>query len=195
MSIIVDSNKLLYVVKRSSFGVRIDVLDEWIKWLSYVNDDDEKYLSENNKSLKEMSLEELKKYQDIQSQLLMCELFKKYSKKQCSKEEHDIVYNYMNNSIIDLMNTKINDQEREEIEKILKHLKKQSIVDVEGFIELKIKNYKELSKVDAYVLHFISIYNYDRICDQKSEEIKQNSNKRNMSLRKSLIKDYGIFLK
>ena len=61
MSIIVDSNKLLYVVKRSSFGVRIDVLDEWIKWLSYVNDDDEKYLSENNKSLKEMSLEELKK--------------------------------------------------------------------------------------------------------------------------------------
>ena len=119
MSIIVDSNKLLYVVKRSSFGVRIDVLDEWIKWLSYVNDDDEKYLSENNKSLKEMSLEELKKYQDIQSQLLMCELFKKYSKKQCSKEEHDIVYNYMNNSIIDLMNTKINDQEREEIEKIV----------------------------------------------------------------------------
>lgn len=195
MSIIVGSNKLLYVVKRSSFGVRIDVLDEWIKWLSYVNDDDEKYLSENNKSLKEMSLEELKKYQDIQSQLLMCELFKKYSKKQCSKEEHDIVYNYMNNSIIDLMNTKINDQEREEIEKILKHLKKQSIVDVEGFIELKLKNYKELSKVDAYVLHFISIYNYDRICDQKSEEIKQNSNKRNMSLRKSLIKDYGIFLK
>lgn len=195
MSIIVDSNKLLYVVKRSSFGVRIDVLDEWIKWLSYVNDDDEKYLSENNKSLKEMSLEELKKYQDIQSQLLMCELFKKYSKKQCSKEEHDIVYNYMNNSIIDLMNTKINDQEREEIEKILKHLKKQSIVDVEGFIELKLKNYKELSKVDAYVLHFISIYNYDRICDQKSEEIKQNSNKRNMSLRKSLIKDYGILLK
>lgn len=193
MSIIVDSNKLLYVVKRSSFGVRIDVLDEWIKWLSYVNDDDEKYLSENNKSLKEMSLEELKKYQDIQSQLLMCELFKKYSKKQCSKEEHDIVYNYMNNSIIDLMNTKINDQEREKIEKILKHLKKQSIVDVEGFIELKLKNYKELSKVDAYVLHFISIYNYDRICDQKSEEIKQNSNKRNMSLRKSLIKDYGIF--
>lgn len=193
MSIIVDSNKLIYVVKRSSFGVRIDVLDEWIKWLSYVNDDDEKYLSENNKSLKEMSLEELKKYQDIQSQLLMCELFKKYSKKQCSKEEHDIVYNYMNNSIIDLMNTKINDQEREEIEKILKHLKKQSIVDVEGFIELKLKNYKELSKVDAYVLHFISIYNYDRICDQKSEEIKQNSNKRNMSLRKSLIKDYGIF--
>lgn len=193
MSIIVGSNKLLYVVKRSSFGVRIDVLDEWIKWLSYVNDDDEKYLSENNKSLKEMSLEELKKYQDIQSQLLMCELFKKYSKKQCSKEEHDIVYNYMNNSIIDLMNTKINDQEREEIEKILKHLKKQSIVDVEGFIELKLKNYKELSKVDAYVLHFISIYNYDRICDQKSEEIKQNSNKRNMSLRKSLIKDYGIF--
>ena len=195
MSIIVDSNKLLYVVKRSSFGVRIDVLDEWIKWLSYVNDDDEKYLSENNKSLKEMSLEELKKYQDIQSQLLMCELFKKYSKKQCSKEEHDIVYNYMNNSIIDLMNTKINDQEREEIEKILKHLKKQSIVDVEGFIELKLKNYKELSKVDAYVLHFISIYNYDRICDQKSEEIKPNSNKRNMSLRKSLIKDYGILLK
>ena len=91
MSIIVDSNKLLYAVKRSSFGVRIDVLDEWIKWLSYVNDDDEKYLSENNKSLKEMSLEELKKYQDIQSQLLMCELFKKYSKEQCSKEEHDIV--------------------------------------------------------------------------------------------------------
>lgn len=37
--------------------------------------------------------------------------------------------------------------------------------------------------------------NYDRICNQKSEEIKQNSNKRNMSLRKSLIKDYGIFLK
>ena len=195
MSIIVDSNKLLYAVKCSSFCVRIDVLDEWIKWLSYVNDDDEKYLSENNKSLKEMSLEELKKYQDIQSQLLMCELFKKYSKKQCSKEEHDIVYNYMNNSIIDLMNTKINDQEREEIEKNLKHLKKQSIVDVEGFIELKLKNYKELSKVDAYVLHFISIYNYDRICNQKSEEIKQNSNKRNMSLRKSLIKDYGIFLK
>ena len=195
MSIIVDSNKLIYAVKCSSFGVRIDVLDEWIKWLSYVNDDDEKYLSENNKSLKEMSLEELKKYQDIQSQLLMCELFKKYSKKQCSKEEHDIVYNYMNNSIIDLMNTKINDQEREEIEKNLKHLKKQSIVDVEGFIELKLKNYKELSKVDAYVLHFISIYNYDRICNQKSEEIKQNSNKRNMSLRKSLIKDYGIFLK
>lgn len=195
MSIIVDSNKLLYAVKCSSFGVRIDVLDEWIKWLSYVNDDDEKYLSENNKSLKEMSLEELKKYQDIQSQLLMCELFKKYSKKQCSKEEHDIVYNYMNNSIIDLMNTKINDQEREEIEKNLKHLKKQSIVDVEGFIELKLKNYKELSKVDAYVLHFISIYNYDRICNQKSEEIKQNSNKRNMSLKKSLIKDYGIFLK
>ena len=195
MSIIVDSNKLLYAVKCSSFGVRINVLDEWIKWLSYVDEDDEKYLSENNKSLKEMSLEELKKYQDIQSQLLMCELFKKYSKKQCSKEEHDIVYNYMNNSIIDLMNTKINDQEREEIEKILKHLKKQSIADVEEFIELKLKNYKELSKVDAYVLHFISIYNYDRICDQKSEEIKQNSNKRNMSLRKSLIKDYGIFLK
>ena len=59
MSIIVDSNKLQYVVKRSSFGVRIDVLDEWIKWLSSVNDDDEKYLSEYINSLKEMSLEDL----------------------------------------------------------------------------------------------------------------------------------------
>ena len=67
MSIIVDSNKLLYAVKCSSFGVRIDVLDEWIKWLSYVDEDDEKYLSENNKALKKMSLEELKKYKDIQS--------------------------------------------------------------------------------------------------------------------------------
>ena len=66
-------------------------------------------------------------------------------------------------------------------------------MSINGEETFLLKNYKELSKVDAYVLHFISIYNYDRICDQKSEEIKQNSNKRNMSLRKSLIKDYGIF--
>lgn len=193
MGIIVEPNKLLYVVKSKSPCARIDVLEEWIKWLSYVNKEDVKYLGESNKKLKEMTLEEIKKYKNVQEQQIMKELFKKYAMKKCSMEEHDMVYNYMDNSIVDLMNSKINSKERRKIEELLDNLKKQSIDEVEKLIQVKLSDYVKLSKVESYVLHFIIIYNYDRICNQTNEKIEKIKKENNLNLRKSLIKDYGIF--
>lgn len=193
MGIIVEPNKLLYVVKSKSPCARIDVLEEWIKWLSYVNEEDVKYLGESNKKLKEMTLEEIKKYKNVQEQQIMKELFKKYAMKKCSMEEHDMVYNYMDNSIVDLMNSKINSKERRKIEELLDNLKKQSIDEVEKLIQVKLSDYVKLSKVESYVLHFIIIYNYDRICNQTNEKIEKIKKENNLNLRKKLIKDYGIF--
>lgn len=193
MGIIVEPNKLLYVVKSKSPCARIDVLEEWIKWLSYVNEEDVKYLGESNKKLKEMTLEEIKKYKNVQEQQIMKELFKKYAMKKCSMEEHDMVYNYMDNSIVDLMNSKINSKERRKIEELLDNLKKQSIDEVEKLIQVKLSDYVKLSKVESYVLHFIIIYNYDRICNQTNEKIEKTTKENNLNLRKKLIKDYGIF--
>ena len=55
------------------------------------------------------------------------------------------------------------------------------------------KNYNNLSKIDAYVLHYISIFNYNKASTETTKKIIQQNKEKEVKLRKSLHKDYGYF--
>lgn len=105
-------------------------LAEWIKCLSYNSTEEEKR---------------------------MVKLFYKYIKQQCSKDEFFEVYDYMNNSIEDLMNSKLTKEDIKIAKEKMDELKKLSDEELSKKIEEEKNedNYFNLSMIDAYVLHMI----------------------------------------
>lgn len=172
-------------------GCCINPLDEWFKWLLY---HEEK--TSFSKRIEEMTLKEINKYKEELEKVKMAELVFKYRKKECTKDEHDLVYNYlMNHSIEQLMESKMSKEELKQAKKLLAELKKLSPADLKNYIEGKNSNYDHLSKIDAYVLHYISIYNYQRTSEEATKKIIDLNKRKELNLRKSLHKDYGYFSK
>lgn len=117
---IMGENKLLYPVSSLSNANIDHTLDEWIRFLSYVSPDDEIFLNKlNGKSLEQITTDEIKRYLKIKEQKIMADLFIKYKNKDCTKKEHDSVYEYMRNSLKDFMRSKLTEDELNESCKIL----------------------------------------------------------------------------
>ena len=183
-----NQKKLLYVVKGIN-GCCILPLEEWIKWLLYPNE-----RSTSHKNIENMSLEELKEYKEQFEQVKMAELFFKYQNKECTELEHDLVYHYMiNHSIEELMESKMNEKELNQAKILLAELKNLSSSEIKNYIQKKNSDYNNLSKIDAYVLHYISIFNYNKASTETTKKIIQQNKEKEVKLRKSLHKDYGYF--
>ena len=183
-----NQKKLLYVVKGIK-GCCILRLEEWIKWLLYPNE-----RSTSHKNIENMSLEELKEYKEQFEQVKMAELFFKYQNKECTELEHDLVYHYMiNHSIEELMESKMNEKELNQAKILLAELKNLSSSEIKNYIQEKNSDYNNLSKIDAYVLHYISIFNYNKASTETTKKIIQQNKEKEVILRKSLHRDYGYF--
>ena len=183
-----NQKKLLYVVKGIN-GCCISPLEEWIKWLLY---HEKKNFS--GKRMEEMSLEEIQEYKKSLEQTKMAELFFKYGKKECTESEHDLVYHYMmDHSVEELMASKMNEQELNQAKIFLVELKNLSSSKIKNYIHEKNSDYNNLSKIDAYVLHYISIFNYNKASTEATKKIIQQNKEKEVKLRKSLHKDYGYF--
>ena len=183
-----NQKKLLYVIKGIN-GCCILPLEEWIKWLLYPNE-----RSTSHKNIENMSLEELKEYKEQFEQVKMAELFFKYQNKECTELEHDLVYHYMiNHSIEELMESKMNEKELNQAKILLAELKNLSSSEIKNYIQERNSDYNNLSKIDAYVLHHISIFNYNKASTETTKKIIQQNKEKEVKLRKSLHKDYGYF--
>ena len=183
-----NQKKLLYVVKGIN-GCCILPLEEWIKWLLYSNG---RIIS--HKNIENMSLEEIKEYKEKLEQVKMAELFFKYQNKECTELEHDLVYHYMiNHSIEELMESKMNEKELNQAKILLAELKNLSSSEIKNYIQERNSDYNNLSKIDAYVLHYISIFNYNKASTKTTKKIIQQNKEKEVKLRKNLHKDYGYF--
>ena len=70
----------------------------------------------------------------------------------------------------------LSEAENFEVNRILILLKKHSIQDIDDYIKLKKENYEKISKVEAYLLHYISIFNSHRkINDENNKKLEDNN--------------------
>ena len=90
----------------------INPIKEWIKWLSYEPEHEiERKKVLYQKSIKELTIDELNEIVKYKTRERMVTLFKKYDNGQCSYNEYMEVYDYMGKSISNLMLDKLNKQE------------------------------------------------------------------------------------
>ena len=127
---VVDASFEIYgkspiIEKGVVYGIGIK---EWIKWLSYNSTEDDKR---------------------------MLILITKYVNQNCTKEEFYKVYDYMSNSIENIMLKKLNSDELKEANDKVKRLEQLSDKELRGLIDIEIQDdiYYNLSMIDAYILH------------------------------------------
>lgn len=138
----------------------IDSLNEWIKWLSYKPSfEQEKITSISLKTVTDLTIDDLETLLQYKKEEKMTLLFKKYKSNECTADEFMEVYNYMSNSITDLMLRKLTSSE---LEVANMELSKFNDFDTEKLDE-KIKttkneeDYNALSMIDSYVVHMLAI--------------------------------------
>lgn len=185
-------NNLLYPVSSLSHANIDHTLDEWIRFLSYVSPDDESFLNKlNDKSLEQLTTDEIKKYLKIKEQKTMADLFIKYKNKACTRKEHDSVYKYMKNSLEDFMKSKLTENELNESCKTLAVFRKKEILELEDYIKDKMSNYNSLTLVDAYILYEVREIRYNKKADEINNKIRNDQIERQINLKKNLVKSYG----
>ncbi len=138
----------------------IDSLNEWIKWLSYKPAfEQEKITSISLKTVTDLTIDDLEILLQYKKEEKMVLLFKKYKSNECTADEFMKVYNYMSNSITNLMLRKLTSSE---LEVANMELSKFNDFDTEKLDE-KVKtakneeDYNALSMIDSYVVHMLAI--------------------------------------
>ena len=171
-----------------------NTLDIYIKFMSCLEDDELKFLeSLKDKDIFSLSQIDLDKYYRIRTQLNMTELFKKYKNRECTKEEHDRVIEYMkNNPLIDFVRNKIDINYKCKAQKFIENLFNESRETIKKYIELQESKYDELSIYDSYILFELKEHLYNLEQNELNDRIRKESVEREKKLRKSLIRDYGL---
>lgn len=193
--IIINDNedKLSYLVKSRSNANLDTLLDDWIKFLSYVKPDELSFLNEiEKKSPTCLTDLELEKYLKIKNQQLICKLFIKYKNKNCTKEEHNQVFNYMDNNIEKYMCERLTKEEIEYADEKLIDFRNLSQSDLQQYIDKQMINYNNLTLFDIYILYKVREIKYNKSSLEFFEKNRDEQLERHISLKKSLIKDYGL---
>ena len=168
----------------------VDPYIEWIKWLSYIPEfQKERIQYLNSKTVEELTLEEIDELRTYKYQKKMLELFKIYGTNKISKEEYMEVYNFMETESIDkLMISKLSKQELKYAKEQIQYFTKISSEELRKKvkIEQKEENYLNLSMVDSYILHLISIIDNARNTEKLNNDIKRELEKNDIMLRKSI---------
>ena len=194
-----EENKLLckedfsYVTITDSYANK-NTLDIYIKFMSCLEDNEITFLeSLKDKDIFSLSQIDLDKYYRIRTQLNMTELFKKYKNRECTKEEHDRVFEYMkNNPLKKFVRNKISDNDKYKVQKFIENLSNESGQSLKEYIELQESKYDELSIYDSYVLFELKEYLYNIEQNELNDRIRKESLECEEKLRKSLIRDYGL---
>ncbi len=156
LSELLDMFPTSFIVERGFMFGSVKPTMEWIKWLSYESDREKnKKRILYSKCFNELTMEEkneIFKFNDLDR---MKSLFLKYSGGKCSKEEFLEVYDYMGNSIEELMDNKLSKEELEYVKEKIEEIQKLSNEEIKVIIEEYESNYKMLSMVYAYILHYM----------------------------------------
>lgn len=186
-------NQMLYPVCSNSYANIDHTLDEWIRFLSYIKPEDKEFLNELNcRSLDELTTDEIKRYLKIKEQKTMAELFTKYRNKDCTKKEHDSVYSYMKNSLRNFMKSRLTEDELNESREILEKFRAKEVPELKSYIKSEMNNYADLTLVGAYILYEVKEIEYYKKENETNSKIRNRQKERESTLRKSLIKDYGL---
>ena len=96
---------------------------EWIKWLAYVPDFKKSGMEKiNSKRVDELSCEELEEALSIRKQEKMLNLLSKVHSSDITEEEYKEVYDFIDNeSLEDLMKSKLSEEEQQEAADKIKH--------------------------------------------------------------------------
>lgn len=111
-----------------------------------------------SKNIRDLSVAELKELTSYQEERRMQELFLKYKNGKCNPDEYMEVYDYMGNSVKNIMLRKLTKEELDYADEEIKRLNTLSNPE----ILTKLKNesseetYNNLSMVDTYILHVVS---------------------------------------
>ncbi len=183
------NEELSYTVVGDSYANN-NTLDIWIKFSGYLKNDELMFMeSLKNKDINKISQMELDKYYKIKTQLNMCELFKKYKLRECTKEEHDLVFNYMNNnSLTKFVNDRMTEYEIKDANNYALSFRKN---EAKIFVETYENKYDHLNVYDAYVLFIIKDNLYKVEQKELNDKIRYEQHQREIHLIKSLIRDYG----
>lgn len=193
--LIINNNEdiLLYPVKSDSFANISNVLDEWIRFLSYLKPEELLYLNElNSKILNELTTQEIEQYLKIKKQRAMSELFVKYRNRDCTKEEHDQVIKFMDNSLKSFMRERLTEEEIKKSYILLGEFEQMSKSELNEYIDKQKNNYYNLNVFEAYILYEVREISYNRDNSELNDRIRSNQIERENKLRKSIIRNYGL---
>jgi len=189
----VNNDVLLYVVKSYSPANIDNVLDEWIRFLSYIKSEELLFINElERKKIELLTTAELEQYSKIKNKKEMAKLFIKYKNKDCSREEYDIVLKYMDNQLEKFMQDSLTEEEIKHSNKILFEFSKMSQFELKDYIDNQMINYDSLTILEAYILYKVKEIKYNKENNEVIDKIKSDQIERQISLKKSLIRDYAI---
>lgn len=174
---------------RGNIMRNVNPLIEWIKWLSYNPvHEQEKINYIYSKRVEDLSIDELKEIIKYKERNRMAQLFVKYNNGECSEEEFMEVYDYMDNSITDLMMDKLSSEELSYAKDEILRLGSISQNEVMAKIkeEQKEEVYMNLSMVDSYILHIISNINYRKSLSNLNMKIQAQLERNDAMRQKSL---------
>lgn len=186
----IEENKnLTYDVTCNSIANMSDALDIWVKFIGHFSAEDMDFLNElSSVSIRSMDSDKLEKYIAIKERMEVSKLIEKYKKKECTKEEHDKVFNYMQRtSLKALVNKSVSEHEALQVYLFLKSLETEE--DLERYISYNDINYDRLSIYDAYILFQAKEKLYNLKQKELNEIIKLNEIDKEKSLEKSLSKN------
>lgn len=174
---------------RGNIMRNVNPLIEWIKWLSYNPvHEQEKINYIYSKRVEDLSIDELKEIIKYKERNRMAQLFVKYNNGECSEEEFMEVYDYMDNSITDLMMDKLSSEElsyaKDEILRLGSILQNEVMAKIKE--EQKEEVYMNLSMVDSYILHIISNINYRKSLSNLNMKIQAQLERNDAMRQKSL---------
>lgn len=182
-----SSKNKFYEIKTREYIPYINFLDEWIKFTSVLTKE-ELELIKNDISFTDNDFYKIQNVKNIQR---MNYIFKKYKAKKCNNEEYLEAQKYMDNSISEFMDTRLSEDEKDYAKCFADTIQEENPEIIKDYIFTAVEKYDELSLADAYILRIV-ISNYiDKINKECNEKIIEESKERNISLRKSLIKEYG----
>lgn len=183
--LIIRETPLLYPMISEEYANLDNPIDIWIKFTSYLKPD-EAILLEN----KDVNSIQENEYLRIKKQLMISRLLLKYKNKDCSKEEYDLVTNYMNStSLQSLIQTKLTEEESELASKFVSKL--ETIEQLKEYIESQQKKFEELSAYESYVLLKAKEKIYNLKQRKVKEQIRIEQVRRTDNLIKGLTRDYG----
>ena len=190
-------NNGLKIIPKKIMG-SIDPYLEWLKWLSYIPEFQQKRIDcLKTKKVFELTFTELEELKSLTKQKEMFLLLQKYYTNEISLEDYLKVYDFMTTASIDnLMISKLSKDELQLAEEQIKALVKlpNEVLSQKIAKEIKPENYKNLSIVDSYVLHFISKINFQRSIQSLNQEIAEDINEDEKMLWYSLKRSASSYI-
>lgn len=186
-----ESDKLLhYPIKCDSYANINNALDIWIKFSNYLKPEELSFMEElNNKEFNFFTHNDFSEYSRIKNQIRFSSLLLKYKNKECSKEEHDFVCEFMDStSLKSFVRNRLNRNQKDSALQFVSKITLKS--DLENYIQLNENKYDDLTVYEAYILFIAKEKLYDIHQKELNQGIKSKQLERKVSLVKSITNDY-----